>query len=426
MQHGPPTKAEAKAQSQRDKAANRKAQNKLIGKVNHAPKKGKNKDKSVLFEVPTQRRVAAEQAGTRQQHISEDEFVCTIYGGIGAALGPGAAGGSSVQNIVIQPALAVNGAAGGGFATWGRQVAALYEAYSVEKMEFYYRPLVSAFSPQGTSGKVIIGVNYESTEALPSTVAQAESNDPHVDGMAYEKFTLPLDPRRLTVTPKYTRVAGVPGSDYKMYDAGRLFVVATGMVSGSDTVAIGELRVRYALRLHNPRLPTPITQPNIGLAAFANSSAQSLTNNVPAVILMADILSLSPYVLPGHGLGVQNVIGITPSATGVFAISAFAYAISWSLTVTHGASVGTQLLTYVEVQNAVGTWVTYGTVPFQNVIGPTAGAFSLTNSVMVDGTQQIGQPGQIVAFRCSAISYFPSSTSTVISFASSMTAQLIS
>jgi len=168
-----------------------------------------------------------------------------------------------------------------------------------------------------------------------------------------------------------------------------------------------------------------VTTPNTALVAYTNPSGWTFTNNTPQVVVMSDVLSLGPYNLPNRGYGVQNIIGITPAADGSFAISAFAYKATWALTVTHGASVGTQLLTYIELLQASGAWLTFGNVPYQNVIGPTAGAFSLTLPVLIDGSVSIGALQQIVGFRCRAISYFPSSTSTVVTFSSSLTVELM-
>jgi len=429
--YGPMTKAESKAarkaQSLHDKKAAAKAQSAIIGRVNHPKQKGK-KEKApklrpgvaaALSEAPNAYRNAREQPGLRNQRIHEDEFVQNIVT-LPDLPSPSVASQTGVVVVQLQPALDPSSQ---GFAKWGQAVAVQYEQYRCVSMEFYYRPLVSAFSGAGTAGKVILAVNYDATEASPQTPQQMESIDPHVDGMPYENMVLTLDPKRLTPGTKFTRTGVVPGTDQKMYDMGRLFVMTTGLAPGNGSTAVGELRVRYTIELTNPRIPVPPSEPNLmGLFRWTNAN-QTPANNVPTVLTnFVDYYAGADGSVPD---GQVDKLGLLYAA-GVFTLKAnYAYLVNVQVT-AYATTNMTQMLLFPEYTTvaAPGTWVTSGTVPFANVIVNNTGC-SLNLTWIADGSLVNSPQQQVAAFRHTVICYFSSGVVTIAQRGAQVTTTLL-
>lgn len=144
---------------------------------------------------------------------------------------------------------------------WGSKNAAQYEKYAFDYLEFYFKPTVSAFATNGQQGKVIFMFDYDAADATPISKRYMEDSDPHVDAMPYQSMSLKVDTRRANSSPdgKFIRVGGIPGgTDIKTYDVGKLFVGTSGNFTNTP---IGELHVRYRVRLLNPILTSNLLAP---------------------------------------------------------------------------------------------------------------------------------------------------------------------
>jgi hypothetical protein len=205
------------------------------------------------------------------QIVEEDEVIGIISGttGFGSTIFP------------LQPGLVST-------FPWLSQVAALYQRYSFESLVLYYKPIVSGFATAGQTGKVILSTDYDSAAGDLTSYRNAETMDPHADGMPYEAIELILDPKRLSQGKlgKFVRRGPVPpNTDVKTYDSGNLYISTQGNATLDD---IGELRVAYRVRLMNPRLPdTPTAMPaNTSFSRFISSAPTPLINGVDTPILI--------------------------------------------------------------------------------------------------------------------------------------------
>jgi hypothetical protein len=118
--------------------------------------------------------------GPRRMTIIEDEFIQNISGSTGFA----------TTGFYMNP---------GQIATfpWLSTLAKQFEKYTVNSIEFYYKPLVSGFATNGQSGKVMLSFDYDASDTLPSSKIQVEDTHPHADCMPYEECYLALSSREL-------------------------------------------------------------------------------------------------------------------------------------------------------------------------------------------------------------------------------------
>jgi len=186
---------------------------------------------------------------------------------------------------------------------WLYKIAANWEKYKFNKIEFYYKPEASAYATAGQTGKVILSFDYDAADAAPTSKTMCEDTDPHVDCMPYEECYLPLDVAFIndTLTGKYVRPGGVPGAtDIRLYDGGNLNVSTYGTTTGG---VCGEIRVRYSVTFEKPILePAATISNNYSVAHF-----QSTTTEVAGATTVGTTLLLATSVV--NGLGIVNTSG---------------------------------------------------------------------------------------------------------------------
>lgn len=235
-----------------------------------------------FLSAPANSSAPATNAGAlvRDQMVESDEVVGILSGNTSFE-------SSALQ---IQPGLLSN-------FPWLGQLAPLYERYEFVELCYYYKPIVSGFAAQGQKGKVILSCDYDAAAGTLTSYRQAETMDPHADGMPYEAISLVLDPRRLSLGGKFIRRGPVPaGTDVKTYDAGTVYYSVSGLTDSTD---IGEIRVRYRVRLMNPRLPDTATSapPNFSVTvARSTSGVSNITSGWTIPIL--------DWTVEENGLGV--------------------------------------------------------------------------------------------------------------------------
>jgi len=212
--------------------------------------------------------------------ISEDEYIAEVIGG---------ATGANFNNT----AYPINPGQAGTF-PWLAKIAAQWEKYHINSLEFYYKPEVTGFATAGQSGKVIMSIDFDASDSPPATKQQMEDTIPHVDGMPATTVRLPLRGSQLhSLYPTlYVRPGGLPGAaDIKTYDAGTLNIATQGLNSNAAT--LGELRVRYNITLLVPVLESATIAPaNNSVTVFSTATASSteagpFTNNVSYTMLLA-------------------------------------------------------------------------------------------------------------------------------------------
>jgi hypothetical protein len=228
--------------------------------------------------------------------ISEDEFITAVAGSVTF----------NATQFSINPGQV-------GTFPWLSQEAKLWEKYTFEHLEFYYKRIVSEFATNGTTGKVMFNVDYDASDAPPGTKTQVEDSFPHKDAMPCENFSLNVNTKQLHPSgSKYVRKGGLPGnSDIKTYDAGNLFVSTEGNQNTSD---VGELRVKYRVRFEVPVLENDASAPTNNSVGFFSSANESMTSTV------AKQAALSTEVT--NGINAINIAGLVTLPAGNYLLNA--------------------------------------------------------------------------------------------------------
>jgi len=264
----------------------------------------------------------------RECVVEEDEYIGAISGSVSFAN----------TSYAINPGQATT-------FPWLSVQAKQWEKYRFEFLEFYYKREVSEFATNGTTGKVIMSVDFDASDAAPSSKTQMEDSDPRVDFMPSENGRMPLRSADLhSLYPTlYVRPGGLPGSsDIKTYDAGNLNVATQG---NQDTTEIGELRVRYRVRLSVPVLDSEVSIPKNNSVAFFKTLSAGLTTGVAYTLTWSQESA--------NGIGAVNTAGSIVLPAGNYLVdvnasyAALGSATNFSLTVAKNAvTVDTSLLTF--------------------------------------------------------------------------------
>jgi hypothetical protein len=201
-----------------------------------------------------------------------------------------------------------------GTTPWLSALASQYERYEFLVFDAYYKSTVSGYATSGQIGRVTFAVDYDSLSAPPTTQKEVSSIDPHVDFMPMNNAILRLARKRMAAPEgKFVRTGLLPaGSGASAYDSGVLYVSVGGT---TDTNQIGELHVRYKVRLFNPRLPESVPRmPNFFVSQAELSGATTLSASTAA-----------PFVsFADNGLGLADpVAGVFTLPPGNFLIEFF-------------------------------------------------------------------------------------------------------
>jgi len=170
--------------------------------------------------------------------ITFDEYITDINGSVNFA----------ATKFAVQPGIA-------GTFPKGAIKAALYSEWKCQQCEFYFKPEVSQFAGQGSTGKLILAMDYNAGNPAPTTKQQVEIM--HVeDAMPYNVVRLRLDASCINkADAKYIRTGPIPvDEDIKTFDGGNLWVCTIGQAGAG---LIGELHARYSFRCTKPTLLNP-------------------------------------------------------------------------------------------------------------------------------------------------------------------------
>jgi len=229
----------------------------------------------------------------------EDEYVMDIAGSVSFA----------TTSLAVNPGQST-------VFPWLSKEALLFEKYKILRLEFYYRPQVSAYATNGQTGKVMLSFDFDASDAPPASKQQVEDTHPHSDGMPYEEVILTIDPRDCSLQDSYfVRPGGLPGSsDIKTYDVGILSVSTIGNNSSAN---IGELRVRYAIALHDPVLENIISAPlNYHFSQFRGITETGGATSTAITLLLATTVT--------NGLNATNTSGVITLPVGNYLVLGYA------------------------------------------------------------------------------------------------------
>jgi len=305
----------------------------------------------------------------RSQVIEEDEYIADVNGSVnfattGFSINPG-------QSTVFP---------------WGSRIAQLYERYTFEFLEFYFTSSVSGFATNGQSGVIVLSADYDAADAAPTTKQQVEDTSPHTDPClpSTSVVALRLDPREMrTSDAKYVRFGAQPANtDIKTYDVGNLFVTTQGC---ANTSAIGELHVRYRVRLDKPVLEQALVQG--GVVHFSSIAATTTNNFAAAALQSGGTPSMTgitlgtntvvfPPGIPGNYLLSLNVAGATSASAMLWTDTSVTALLLYSSAAVRDAA--TQVISNAGTTNANPALINHTiTVP------TSGGTVTLTPSTIV-------------------------------------------
>jgi len=216
---------------------------------------------------------------------------------------------------------------------WLSTIAKQFEKYQFEKLAFIYKKEVSEFATAGSTGKVMMSVDFDAADAAPTLKQQIEDTVPHADAMPCQSFSLVVDPRDMTplVTDgKFVRIGGLPGhTDVKTYDVGNLNIATQGIASNTE---VGELHVAYRIRLMKPILEALTSAPvNMSISLFQTNVSEATANNVYQVVAFA-----TPTA---NGLNIVNTAGSFVPPAGNYIVDTY---VNWNGTAITGTALDLQ------------------------------------------------------------------------------------
>jgi len=215
----------------------------------------------------------------RQQIIEEDEYICEVMSNTSYA--PALGTWSTTGGLYLNPANA-------NMFIWASTLAAKYEKYDVDYVEFYFKSETTELQPNGI-GKVMFGFDYDANDGGPTTKQAIELMDPHSDCKPCQDMSMRLDRREiLNGLGRYCLAGNVPtGTDVKTYHSGILWVFSQGQTTAG--ASIGELHVKYRFRLRKPT-QTPSTSITVNSAQaswlwsnIATPGSSQITNSFTGV-----------------------------------------------------------------------------------------------------------------------------------------------
>jgi hypothetical protein len=196
---------------------------------------------------------------------------------------------------------------------WLNQIAQRYEKYRFTQLDFVYLPEVSQYATEGQTGKVLLAVDFDASDAPPSTKQQMENTDVVETRIGWQEMRLRVPVQRMNegMSWRYVRPGVLPGgSDIKTYDCGNLTV---GSYNNGGTGVLGEVWVEYGLEFSTAVTESTTTAPaNNSVAQFLDASANTVgTTGVTTFAALAGTTALRAF----NPLNVVNTSGVlTPPA----------------------------------------------------------------------------------------------------------------
>lgn len=238
-------------------------------------------------------------ANKRRMVVAETEYIAEVVSN--------STGFSVLSSYAINPGQAAS-------FPWLSRIAQNFEKYRFLELRWIYKPEVSQFANNGQTGKILMSVDYDASDAQPSSKQQMEDVWPHSDSMPYQGQNLICSPKEMhkNSDAKYVRPGGLPGStDIKTYDAGNLFIGISGITANSGT--LGELHVQYVVEFTVPVLESTTNAPkNNTVTLFESVNEASAATTVSKQMLLATTVT--------NGLNAVNNAGTISISPGNYSI----------------------------------------------------------------------------------------------------------
>jgi hypothetical protein len=271
---------------------------------------------------------------------------------------------------------------------WLSTIAKNYEKYEFLALQWIYKPEVSQYATNGQTGKILMSVDYDASDAPPQNKQQMEDVVPHSDAMPYQQLKLNCRPKEMhqNSDAKFVRPGNLPANnDIKTYDAGNMFIATSGIAT--NTGVLGEIHVRYIVKLSIPILEgTTSSSSNNSLTEFTDTTPLSLTTTVDSIDTFLNLVGT-------NGINVVNTAGVLTVPTGN-------YLVIWTAQYVNSGAYTTLVVSKLKLngtQVSIGASTEAGAVDslvsgtyFWRSDGTSATGLTLVNNAtFVGGTQTV-------------------------------------
>lgn len=247
------------------------------------------------------------------------------------------------------------------------------------KMKFMrvdYIPTVSEFATQGQQGEVVIAVDYNADNVLPTAMNQVEDMEPAGGGIPSKGFSFEVVPEYANKSdPKYVRTGAAPaGDDLRLYDGGNLYFAVSGCTNATQ---IGKLMVTYHFDL---MLPTLLNQGGGGAVNASATFFQSSDVEAGGATTVATQMLFATASVNNNGA--VNTAGSIVPAAGNYLVSSEVY-LSNSTTAT---------TVQFDIQKNAATVFTAATKPHaesSSALNPSAIGITAQAVVSMNGTDAL-------------------------------------
>jgi hypothetical protein len=158
--------------------------------------------------------------------------------------------------------------------SWLSTLSTRYEKYRFDRLSFELK----SRCPTTVTGTQVLSIDYDASDASPTTMIQARGNRAAVADSPWKALTLSCIREDINDVRFIRTGAALPAStDVKLYDCGNLYVIREGQ---ADTAVISELLVSYRVHLISPQLDgqSGLSQ-EIGATTGLTANALFGTNN---------------------------------------------------------------------------------------------------------------------------------------------------
>lgn len=154
---------------------------------------------------------------------------------------------------------------------WLNTISVGYESYRFKRLSYIFNSSKST----ATNGSVMMAVDFDPTDAAPTTKSQMLAYNNAIRGPAWQTFEYKCSAQDLAkFNQKFLRYGTLSSTqDALLYDVGTFFIATSGF---ADTSVIGELHVDYEVELITPQFD---------LTAYANATAAKLVATGPTTAL---------------------------------------------------------------------------------------------------------------------------------------------
>jgi len=157
---------------------------------------------------------------------------------------------------------------------WLSKIAANYEQYNFERLEFRWVPI----APTSTKGNVILSPNYDASDPVAVSEVQLVNSYGTIDFPCWKPSVLKMDRTAMhALGPrKFIRTFAVAG-DPKTFDVGIIYLGTNNEV---DASAIGKLFVSYDVNLYIPSNDHPVFLAPSQTSFFTTKADQTVLTTV--------------------------------------------------------------------------------------------------------------------------------------------------